>query len=418
MNPVRKLRKKIGHTPSIIRKSFSNGVKVIGLISGTSTDGIDAALVDIKGKGLNSSLNLIAYKTYPYPKGLRERIINASTKGKVDEICHLNFYLGELFAEAAKGIAKDARVKMEDIGLIGSHGQTIHHIPDIKKEGKFSIRSTMQIAEPSVIAERTGITVVADFRPRDIAAGGEGAPLTPYLHYILFNQPKKSTVVVNIGGISNITYIPDRDFNKIAAFDTGPGNMLIDALVQSLTNGKKGIDKGGAIASKGNINDNLISHLMSHPFINKRPPKTTGREAFGAVMLKDVLRIIKNKRISAEDAIATVTAFTAFSIIHNIKRFILSRGDVDAIFVGGGGSRNKTILKLMQEAIDAVPVFVFEDVGYSSKAIEAMAFALFAYETIQNIPSNVPTATGAGNPVVMGKIAPGKNFAKLLLFRT
>ncbi len=416
MNPVRKLRKKIGHTPSIIRKSFSNGVKVIGLISGTSTDGIDAALVDIKGKGLNSRLKLVTYKTYPYPKGLKERIIDASTKGRVDEICHLNFYLGELFSEAAKAIVRDT--KIENVALIGSHGQTIHHIPDAKKEGKFSIRSTMQIAEPSIIAERTGITVVADFRPGDIASGGEGAPLTPYLHYILFNQPKKSTVVVNIGGISNITYIPDRDFNKIAAFDTGPGNMLIDALVHSLTNGKRGIDKGGALASKGNINDYLISYLMSHPFINKRPPKTTGREVFGAVMLKDVLRIIKNKKISAKDAIATVTAFTAFSIIHNIKRFILSRGDVDAIFVGGGGSRNKTILKLMQEAIDAIPVFVFEDVGYSSKAIEAIAFALFAYETIQNIPSNVPTATGAGHPVVMGKIVPGRNFLKLLPFYT
>lgn len=389
-------------------------MKVIGLISGTSTDGIDAALVDIKGKGLNSRLELIAYKTYPYPRGLKKRIIDASTKGRVDEICHLNFYLAELFSDAAKAIVRDAKIKIENVALIGSHGQTIHHIPEAKKEGKFLVRSTIQIAEPSVIAERTGITVVADFRPRDIAAGGEGAPLTPYLHYILFNQPKKSTVVVNIGGISNITYIPDRDFNKIAAFDTGPGNMLIDALVHSLTNGKKGIDKGGAIASKGNINDYLISHLMSHPFINKRPPKTTGREAFGSVMLKDVLRIIKNKKISAKDAIATVTAFTAFSIVHNIKRFILSRGDVDAIFVGGGGSRNKTILKLMQEAIDAIPVFVFEDVGYNSKAIEAMAFALFAYETIQNIPSNVPTATGASYPVVMGKIVPGRNFSKRL----
>ncbi|MBI3353639.1 MAG: anhydro-N-acetylmuramic acid kinase [Nitrospirae bacterium] len=388
-------------------------MRVIGLISGTSTDGIDAALVDIKGKGLNSRLKLLAYKTYPYPKGLKERIIELSVKGKVDEICHINFYLGELFSDAANRIARDSGVKMEDVDLIGSHGQTIHHIPEPRREGRFSVRSTLQIAEPSIIAERTGITVVADFRPGDISAGGEGAPLTPYLHYILFNQPKKSTVVVNIGGISNITYIPDRDFNKIAAFDTGPGNMLIDALVHNLTNGKRGIDKGGALASKGNINDYLISYLMSHPFINKRPPKTTGREAFGAVMLKDVLRIIKNKRISAKDAIATVTAFTAFSIIHNIKRFILSRGDVDAIFVGGGGSRNKTILNLMQKAIDAIPVFVFEDVGYNSKAIEAMAFALFAYETIQNIPSNVPTATGASHPVVMGKIVPGKNFKRL-----
>ena len=157
-------------------------MKVIGLISGTSTDGIDAALVDIKGKGLNSRLELIAYKTYSYPKGLKDRIIDVSTKGKVDEICHLNFYLGELFSDAAKAIVRNAKIKIENVALIGSHGQTIHHIPEAKKEGKFSVRSTLQIAEPSIIAERTGITVVADFRPGDIAAGGAGAPLTPYLH--------------------------------------------------------------------------------------------------------------------------------------------------------------------------------------------------------------------------------------------
>ncbi len=388
-------------------------MRVIGLISGTSTDGIDAALVDIKGKGLNSRLKLLAYKTYPYPKGLKERIIELSVKGKVGEICHINFYLGELFSDAAHRIVKAAGMKMGSVSLIGSHGQTIHHLPEPRREGRFSVRSTLQIAEPSIIAERTGLTVVADFRPGDIAAGGEGAPLTPYLHYILFNQPRLSNVIVNIGGISNITYIPDRNFERIAAFDTGPGNMLIDGLIYKLTDGKKGIDKNGGLASRGNLNDYLISHLMSHTFINKRPPKTTGRESFGSIMLNEILKIIKNKNLSQKDALATVTAYTAFSIIHNIKRFILSRGEVNGIIVGGGGSRNKTILSLMQKAIGYIPVLTFEDMGYSSKAIEAMAFALFAYETIQNIPSNVPTATGASHPVVMGKIVPGKNFKQL-----
>ena len=222
-------------------------MRVIGLISGTSTDGIDAALVDIKGKGLNSRLKLLAYKTYPYPKGLKERIIELSVKGKVDEICHINFYLGELFSDAAHRIVKAAGMKMANVSLIGSHGQTIHHLPEPRREGRFSVRSTLQIAEPSIIAERTGLTVVADFRPGDIAAGGEGAPLTPYLHYILFNQPRLSSVIVNIGGISNITYIPDRNFERIAAFDTGPGNMLIDGLIHKLTDGKRVLIKTAAL---------------------------------------------------------------------------------------------------------------------------------------------------------------------------
>jgi anhydro-N-acetylmuramic acid kinase len=384
-------------------------MRVIGLISGTSTDGIDAALVDIKGKGLNSRLRLIAYKTYPYPKGLKERIISTSTKGRVNDICHLNFYLGELFANAVIRIVKYAGMKIGEVGLIGSHGQTIHHIPEPRREGRFSIRSTLQIGEPSIIAERTGITVVSDFRPRDIAAGGEGAPLTPYLHYILFNQPRLSSVIVNIGGISNITHIPDSNFEKVAAFDTGPGNMLIDGLMHRLTGGRKWIDRNGGIASKGDINDYLLARLMSHPFINKKPPKTTGRESFGVLMLNEILRIIKSKNISKRDALATITAYTSFSIIHNIKRFILSRDEVNGIIVGGGGSRNKTILELMQKAINPIPVMTFEDAGYSSRAIEAMAFALFAYEAIQDIPNNVPTATGARHPVVMGKITPGES---------
>ncbi|MBI5182532.1 MAG: anhydro-N-acetylmuramic acid kinase [Nitrospirae bacterium] len=405
----RKAKKEFNAISNPERRLFSKGMKVIGLISGTSTDGIDAALVDIKGKGLNSRLKLIAYKTYPYPKGLKERIISISTKGRVNDICHLNFYLGELFANAAIGIVKGAGMKIGEVGLIGSHGQTIHHMPEPRMEGRFSIRSTLQIGEPSIIAERTGLTVVSDFRPRDIAAGGEGAPLTPYLHYILFNQPRLHSVIVNIGGISNITYIPDSDFKKIAAFDTGPGNMLIDGLMHKFTDGRKGIDRNGDIASKGDINDYLIAHLMSHPFINKKPPKTTGRESFGSPMLNEVLKIIKSKNISKRDALTTITAYTAFSIIHNIKRFILSRDEVSGIIVGGGGSRNKTILELMQMAINPIPVMTFEDAGYSSRAIEAMAFALFAYETIQNIPNNVPTATGARHPVVMGKIVIGKN---------
>lgn len=381
---------------------------VIGLISGTSTDGIDAALVDIKGKGINSKVRLIEFKTYSYPKGVKERIVKASKQGNVRTICHLNFYLGELFAKAAIGIARRAGYSLGDIDLIGSHGQTVQHLPKPKREGEYMIRSTLQIGEPSVIAERTGVTTVADFRPRDISAGGEGAPLTPYFHYVLFKDPKKSRIVVNIGGISNITYIPaGKGLEEIIAFDTGPGNMIIDGVVERLSNKRLHMDKGGRMASKGRIHEGLLERLMSHTFINRRPPKTTGREVFGFPMVGRVVRMAKTMKVSAPDLVTTATAFTAFSIAYNIQRFITPEGFIHEIIVGGGGVKNPVLMRMLRILLRPIPVLTFEDFGLSSKAIEAMAFALLAKETIEGNPNNVPAATGATRHVVTGKIVKG-----------
>ncbi len=244
-------------------------MKVIGLISGTSSDGIDAALVQIRGRG--QRIQLIDFSVYPYPKNLQRELIDLASGRlqSVSEVCHLNFYLGERFAEAAIQIAQKANVPLSEIKLIGSHGQTVHHLPTPIKAGKWSIRSTLQIGEPSVIAERTGITTVADFRPRDMAAGGEGAPLTPFLHYHLFGHNRKSRAIVNIGGISNVTYLKVKgEMNEVQAFDTGPGNMLIDGLVHALT--QKRIDLHGRIARTGVVHHPLLSNLMRHSFIHKK----------------------------------------------------------------------------------------------------------------------------------------------------
>jgi len=384
-------------------------MKVIGLISGTSTDGVDAALVDITGRGLTSRLTLLRFSTYLYPRFLRPRLVRLTPDGRVEDLSRLNVYVGELFARAAIRIAREARVPLDKISLIGSHGQTICHQPEPLSLGGLNIRSTLQIGEPSVIAERTGLTTVADFRPRDMAAGGEGAPLTPYLHYILFHKPDRPRLVVNIGGISNVTYLPrSGGLEKILAFDVGPGNMLIDGIVQHRTGGRRAMDRGGAMARRGRVHERMLSELLRHPFLRQRPPKTTGREAFGRAMIERVLRRAKVYQLNQWDLLATVTAFTARSIAQAYERFVRPRGRVAEVIVGGGGTRNPTLMRFLQEAFGGIPVYPFENFGLDSRALEAMAFALFAYGTMQGGTNNVPAATGARRPVAMGKIVPGK----------
>ncbi len=384
-------------------------MKVIGLISGTSTDGIDAALVEIMGKGLSSRLKLSRFETYAYPPALRSQLVRLTHDGRVEDLSRLNVYVGELFARAAIRIAKEAGLPLSRIDLIGSHGQTICHQPEPRKMGGLKIRSTLQIGEPSVIAERTGITTVADFRPRDMAAGGEGAPLTPYLHYILFHSPNRPRLVVNIGGISNVTYLPcEAGLENILAFDVGPGNMLIDGIVLHRTNGRKTMDRGGVMARRGRVHERLLSELLRHPFLRHRPPKTTGRELFGQTMIERVVRRAKVLRLNQWDLLATVTAFTARAISGAYENFIFKKGGVEEVIVGGGGTRNPTLMQFLQEAFGPVPVYTFEKFDLDSRALEAMAFALFAYGTIQGEPNNVPSATGAKRAVMMGKIVPGR----------
>jgi anhydro-N-acetylmuramic acid kinase len=380
-------------------------MKAVGLMSGTSGDGVDAALVDIRGSGHDLKVKPLAFVSCAYPADLQRRVLAVSARGTVSEICHLNIVLGEWFARTALRVIKQAGLKPTKIGLIGSHGQTIHHLPNaVDEPGVGVVRSTLQIAEPAVIAERTGISTVANFRPRDMAAGGQGAPLTPYVHYILLRDKKRSRLIVNLGGISNMTYLPTgKGRDAILAFDSGPGNMVMDGLIRRLTKGRETMDRGGQLAAKGKIAIGLLAKLLAHPYLKRNPPKSTGREEFGDVFVEQILAAQKAHRLKSEDVLATCSLFTAIAL-GSARRWL--SGPVDEVFVGGGGVRNRTLMSNLSSVFSPVPVRTFEAVGWQSKAFEAAAFAVLAYQTSHGECANVPAVTGASHPVVLGTIVP------------
>ena len=381
-------------------------MKVVGLMSGTSADGVDAALVKIVQRGGTSRITPLAFASVPYSHTLQQRLVELSLHGQVAEICHMNAYIGELFAKAALRVIRKAQYQPADIDAIGSHGQTIHHLPKgIREPGVGVVRSTLQIGEPAVIAERTGITTVANFRPRDMAAGGEGAPLVPYAHAMAFCHPRRSRLVVNIGGISNVTYLPAGGGVKdLRAFDTGPGNMVLDAIVRMATQGKRSYDAGGRMARRGTVNDEVLRALMAHPFLIRRPPKSTGREEFGAPFIRAIMARQRKSRLSIEDLLATCATWTA-EAIGSCRRWIA--GEIDEVIVGGGGVYNRAIMGALRGVFAPAPVVTFDDCGWSSKAFEATAFALLAHDMLQGHCTNVPGVTGAHHPVVLGSVVPG-----------
>ncbi|MCK9524924.1 MAG: anhydro-N-acetylmuramic acid kinase, partial [Limnochordia bacterium] len=332
----------------------------------------------------------------PFTNQQREVLLRLCQPGQatVAEICAMNFKLGELFAEATLELLKKAQLSPDEVSVIGSHGQTIYHIPG---------ESTLQIGEPAIIAQRTGITTVADFRPADIAAGGQGAPLVPYFDQIIFgkNETSPVTAVQNIGGIGNVTVVGNgTDTLPWIAFDTGPGNMVIDAVVHALTKGAMTYDDGGQMAGKGKVDAALLAQLMQDPYFNQPLPKTTGRERFGAQFSASLL---EKSSLPANDLVATVTAFTAESILDQYRRFILPHVALERVIIGGGGSRNITLLTMIKERLGC-PIYVHEDFGISSDAKEAMAFAMLADATLRRAIGNVPRATGASRGAVLGKI--------------
>lgn len=411
-----------------------NPKKVIGLMSGTSADGIDACLVEIFGNGLHTRINLLAFETCAYDNPTRTAILDVChpETGTVDKVCRLNFYLGKLFAKAAKSIANKALIPINDIDLIGSHGQTIYHLPEratLKKTEDRSkkleagckkqeareevdllfIPSTLQIGEPSIIAQETGVTTVADFRPRDMAAGGQGAPLVPYVDFLLFRDGETGRALQNIGGIANVTVLPQNcKISDVIAFDTGPGNMIIDHIAALLTNGAARFDDGGELAAKGSVDNHLLAVLLSHPYLSKPPPKTTGREEFGKSFADKLYKDAKCSGINDVDILATVTAFTAYTIADSYKRWILHNYQLAEIIISGGGCRNNTLIKFLRQYINpAIQIHTTDKYGISPVAREALAFAILANEAIFGNPNNVPNVTGARESVVMGKIIPG-----------
>jgi anhydro-N-acetylmuramic acid kinase len=371
-------------------------------MSGTSLDGIDVAIVDITGAGFKAKINVVTSHSVPYPRKIREALLAMSnTSAITGDISRLNFLLGELYAEALEETAERAEVPLESIKLIGCHGQTIFHegqgAPFLGKK----VASTLQIGESSVISERTGIDVISNFRERDVAAGGYGAPLVPYLDYMLIRHRGLGRVAVNIGGIANLTAIPpNTNSDRVIAFDTGPGNMIIDQLVSRITAGRQTYDRDGVIAASGEIDPKLLAKLLRDKYFRAKPPKTAGREQYGSEFVSRLL----DTELSSEDLIATATALTAESIALAIRNFVLTEMRVDEIFVSGGGTHNPTLMAMLRKAMDPLPVKETTEVGLDVDSKEAIAFAVMAYETAHCRPSNIPMATGAKRPVVLGKI--------------
>jgi anhydro-N-acetylmuramic acid kinase len=380
---------------------------VVGLMSGTSADGIDAVVAEIAGSGRRLRVRVQSHTHHPFPPGLRQHILRVCLHGTVAQICELNFTLGERFARAALAAIRRAKLKPRDIVAIGSHGQTIHHLPNARTP------STLQIGEPAVIAERTGITTVADFRVRDMAAGGQGAPLVPYADWVLFTDSTRPRIIQNIGGIGNLTFLPPRtELDDVIAFDTGPGNMVIDALVTALTHGRQAFDRNGRLAARGSVSENLLAELMAHAFLRRRPPKTTGREEFGEIFLGRMLVSARRLHLRTEDMVATATALTAASIAEAYRHFVfpkLEAADLRRlqIILGGGGARNPTLRRMLARQIGVGELLTHEDFGIANAAKEALAFAILAHETLLGEPANVPSATGARRTAVLGKIVPG-----------
>lgn len=384
----------------IARKS---NLRVVGLMSGTSADGVDAAVVDICG----SKVELIAFEVFPYSGAIRREILRLCRPetARLEDICHYNFVLGEIFADAVIRLCRKNGISLDSIDLIGSHGQTIYHNPRGRRYRRKTIGSTLQIGEPSIIAQRTGITTVADFRPRDMAAGGEGAPLVPYADYYLFAHRRLSRAIQNIGGIANVTFLPPRCTpDDIIAFDTGPGNMVIDAAVALADNVNLRCDRGGRIAATGTIDKKLLGEMLRHPFLKRRPPKSTGREEFGTTFAERIYRRAADKGLSHADIIATVTAFTAVSIARAYHRFLPEMPD--EVILCGGGTHNTTLMEMLRSELPEVKMLTTGDLGISADAREAVSFAILARATIKGIANNVPGATGAQKPAVLGKIIP------------
>ncbi|ABK85496.1 anhydro-N-acetylmuramic acid kinase [Bacillus cereus] len=375
---------------------------IAGVMSGTSLDGIDVALVRIEGSGVESKVELIHFTTVPFCNDIKSEIQQALSieNSNVQLICSLNFKLGLCFANAVKEVCKEANFSLEQLDLIGSHGQTIYHQP--KQDGN-RIPSTLQIGEPAVIAYETNTTVISNFRTMDMAAGGQGAPLVPYSEVILYRDPSKNRLLQNIGGISNVTVIPNQQSDQnVIAFDTGPGNMIIDEVCQRLF--QLPYDQNGEIAKQGRVVNEILTYCMSHQFLKMNPPKSTGREQFGEKFVSELLK--RFEKHSKENILTTVTMFTANSIVHHYKKFILPYYEIDEVILGGGGSYNSTLVEMLRNGLkdENCAIFIQEDIGYSSEAKEAIAFAILANETHHCNPSNVPSATGAKQSVVLGNI--------------
>jgi anhydro-N-acetylmuramic acid kinase len=379
------------------------GTLALGIMSGTSADGIDVALVRISDR----AAKLEGFAAFPFPARIRETILRIG-EGRATaaaELSQLNFILGEVFAEAALAACRTFRVRPSQIAVIGSHGQTVFHQGTPARFCGRRVASTLQIGEPSVIAARTGITTVGDFRPADMAAGGQGAPLVPFVDYLLYRNARIGRAALNIGGVANVTVIPrSAKIKDVFAFDTGPGNMVIDALVRHFTHGGKSFDRNAEMAARGKLLPRLLDQLLRDTYFLKPPPKTAGREQYGENYLRRVLAHRDARRARPQDVIRTATILTALSIADAFHRYVQPRTKVGETILSGGGTHNPLLVAQLEAALPGILFRTSGDLGVPEDAKEAFAFALLAWETLHRRPANVPGATGAKKAAVLGKV--------------
>lgn len=372
-------------------------------MSGTSADGVDAALVEWPDAEAALPFRLLAFHEEAFPGELQARIHRLAA-GRVEagealrELATLDVELGERFARAAVAVAERGGVPLDAVDAVASHGQTVAHHPER--------RATLQIGDPSVIAERTGRTTVADFRARDLAAGGEGAPLAPFFHWVAFAHPDEARGVLNLGGIANLTWIPrGASEADVIAFDVGPANALVDGVVAVLSGGRDRMDRDGACAARGRVDGDLLARLLDDDFLRRPPPKSTGRERYGlaeAEALADEWRRVERP---PADLVATLVAFTAESVARACRDFT---GAPERVLVGGGGARNPSVMAALAEALPDTPVEPFDAAGVPAAAAEAMAFALLGRNALLGLPNHLPRCTGASHAAVLGELVPGR----------
>lgn len=387
---------------------------VAGIMSGTSLDGIDVAIVHIDGCGIDAKVKLLHFESFSYEEEVREKLkqLCSMDHSNVALLCGMNFAIAERFADAVVSTAAAAGMKLEEIDLISTHGQTVWHIPVADESDPYLPKSTLQIGDLSVIAKRTGRVVVGDFRTADMAVGGQGAPLAPYGDFIMFRDAAKGRILQNIGGIGNCTAIPAQgtdatmsDASELIAFDTGPGNMIMDQVVYELSEGRLTYDADGAWAARGQVHAELLEEMLAHPYFSQLPPKTTGRELFGKAYTASWLKSALERGLAHEDIVATVTAFTAHSIARAYTDFVFPHCAIAEVIVSGGGARNHTLLRMMQELLPEQAILTSDELGISGDAKEAILFALLGNDCIHGVPNNLPSATGAERLTVMGKLA-------------
>jgi anhydro-N-acetylmuramic acid kinase len=386
-------------------------MRVMGIMSGTSADGIDVALAQISGAPPRLAAKFQAHYHAPLPAKLRDAILRVANgePTTTGELSALNFELGEEFARAALAAGQRWRVPIGKIDLIGSHGQTIFHQGKAAAaRGLRAPASTLQIGEPSVIAARTGVATIGDFRPADMAAGGQGAPLVPFVDFLLYRDERRGRVALNIGGIANVSVIPaGARPEDVIAFDTGPGNMIIDALTEWATRGRARYDRDARIARTGEAIPQLLEELLRDPYLREHPPKTAGREQFGRAFAERLIAWAKKRRARADDVLCTATIFTSLSIADAFRRFIFPRSRVHDLIVAGGGARNPLLMAQLAAALPGLEIAPANAWGVPAEAKEAFAFAVLAYEAFHGRPNNLPSATGATRAAVMGKLVHG-----------